>query len=147
MACRMAVFLGTAAASLTAIFIKVCGCRWRIAAPWRLISTSKLQGLQMCTGRRYLYLLDRYILWIHSAGSRLPAPLAWPLLELWHPCSEGGEQLPAGGGGGCSKGNEAAAGVGAALTWLLGLEAAGSTYLAAIRAGTAFGLTSHGFLT
>ena len=81
-----------------------------------------------------------------SAGSRLPAPLAWPLLEAWHP---GSQDSGGGGGGGSGRGSNsggirageggsdggAAWTVGAALTWLLGLEAAGSAYLAVIPAG------------
>ena len=85
-------------------------------------------------------------------GSRLPAPPAWPLLEVWHPSSQG----PPDGSSGSSSGGssrrgvgggrrsrtdaleadgDAAQTVGAALTWLLGLEAAGSAYLALIPAG------------
>lgn len=68
-------------------------------------------------------------------GSRLPAPLAWSLLEPWHPGTTGSEGTaePQGGNGGA--GSSAADAVGAALTWLLGLEAAGSACMAAIPAG------------
>jgi hypothetical protein len=81
------------------------------------------------------------------AGSRLPAPLAWPLLEAWHPGSQDSGGGGGGGGGGrSSNGGGSGAGapgtsggaartVGAALTWLLGLEAAGSAYLALIPDG------------
>lgn len=53
------------------------------------------------------------------AGSRLPAPLAWPLLEVWH----------------SAIGTPAADSVAATLLWLVSLEAAGSTYLSLIPIG------------
>ena len=54
-----------------------------------------------------------------AAGSRLPAPPAWPLLEVWHPAA----------------GSLSSETVGAALTWVLALEAAGSRHMAAVPAG------------
>ena len=54
-----------------------------------------------------------------AAGSRLPAPVAWPLLEMWHPAT----------------GAAAAESVAAALLWLVSLEAAGSAYLTLISPG------------
>jgi len=54
-----------------------------------------------------------------TAGSRLPAPLAWPLLEVWH----------------AAAGSPPSDAVGAALMWVLALEASGSRYMAAIPTG------------
>lgn len=67
-----------------------------------------------------------------SAGSRLPAPPAWLLLEPWHPSAAGDADDT---GGAADGGAAAAEGIAAALTWLLGLEASGSAYLAAIPTG------------
>ena len=53
------------------------------------------------------------------AGSRLPIPLAWLILEVWH----------------AATGAPLADSVAAALTWLLSLEVACSTYLSLISSG------------